>query len=158
MVWKRYFSFSGCDVAFLLTVLSLTGKNLVVTKRTQDAICLAVKTRFKIANWFCTNFDCFVLFCVIFTHRAWHHKLVAFQGSCDASSSTSSGYSTSSSMYASESSLSSQKQSEVATPTLQSVPEYPRSTASVSPQPLVSNVTTNFTRQFFRQVSCFDAC
>ena len=83
-------------------------------------------------------------------HRWWHHKRVAFQGSRDTSSLTSSGYSTLSSMYASESSLSSQKQSEVATSTLQSVPEDPRSSASVISQSLVSNVTTNFTCRFLR--------
>ena len=49
------------------------------------------------------------------------------------------------------------EQSEVATPTLQSVREDPRFSTFV-PQPLVSNVTTNFIRQFFRPVSCFDAC
>ena len=36
--------------------------------------------------------------------------------------------------------------------------EDPRSTAAVPPQPLVSNVTTNFTCLFFRLVLCFDPC
>ena len=87
-------------------------------------------------------------------HRPWHHIRVAFQGSRDTSSLTSSGYSTLSSTYASESSLS-QKQLEVATSTLQSVPEDPRSSASVISQSLVSNVRTNFTYRFLRPGSVF---
>ena len=42
-------------------MLSLTGKNWVIAKMTQEAICLAVNTRFKIANQFCTSF-CFALY------------------------------------------------------------------------------------------------
>ena len=137
-------------------MLSLTGKNWAVSSRTQDAIRLAAKTVSKIP----IDFAQLWLFRIVLRHihvpcmtsltcgfpgfvRRFQFNLIWLLNLIID-------------VRVREQPVL-PEQSEVATPTLQSVWEDPRSSTSV-PQPLVSNVTTNFIRQVFRPVLCFDTC